>query len=210
MQDQIATLIRFDLILETIAAVIALVVSHYANRAFHLTGQKRLSDLSTGFLVLSTGMFSRVIGTIYFFVLGGVAVPEALTLMNLVIIASGVLRIMAYSVFAVATRHTRHEYVPQVALLMALPVLTSVPLEMVTIMVLIVVVLQTFVNYISVRNRYALSVFLGFLSLFLSHLLVLSAIESDLGNLRYIVSQVLQFLGLFAFVVLLRQVDKSE
>jgi hypothetical protein len=129
MQDQIATLIRFDLILETIAAVIALVVSHYANRAFHLTGQKRLSDLSTGFLVLSTGMFSRVIGTIYFFVLGGVAVPEALTLMNLVIIASGVLRIMAYSVFAVATRHTRHEYVPQVALLMALPVLTSVPLS---------------------------------------------------------------------------------
>ncbi|MCK4483361.1 MAG: hypothetical protein KAU89_00950, partial [Candidatus Thorarchaeota archaeon] len=68
MQEQIIALIRLDLLFETIGGIIALMVAYYATKAFNLTGQKRLSDLSTGFLVLAAGLFSHVGGTWYFFV----------------------------------------------------------------------------------------------------------------------------------------------
>ena len=91
MQDQVVmTLIRWDLILESVAGIIALMVSHYANKAFELTGQKKLSDLSSGFLVLSVAMFGRVVGTLYFFVLGA----ESGSLLGLVTVAYGVMKMM--------------------------------------------------------------------------------------------------------------------
>lgn len=212
MQDQIVvTLIRWDLILETIAGVIALMVSHYANKAFDLTGQKKLSDLSTGFLVLSVGMFGRVIGTIYFFVLGA----ESGSLLGLVTVAYGVMKIMAYAVFAYSTHRGRGDDVnqnniPQMTMLLALPFLLSPELELIAIIILMIVVFQTLLNYTSVRTRYALYVFVGFSLLLLSHLLSISAGDDLGGYLQYLAGQVAQFLGLISFLVMLRQAQKDE
>ncbi|MFW9909169.1 MAG: hypothetical protein ACFFEF_11390 [Candidatus Thorarchaeota archaeon] len=210
MQEIILALIRFDLILEAIAGIIALIVSHYANNAFRLTGQKRLSDLSTGFLVLSVGMFGRVIGTLYFFVLGGETDPDALSVMNLVIVAYGVMKIMAYALFALSTHRRQRMTSNSMTLLLALPFLISPPLEFLAILVLLIVVLQTLMNYLAVRNRYALYVLVGFLLLLIGHLLGLSAMEDLRGYVLYLASQLFQFLGLIAFLVMLRQAEKDE
>ena len=212
MQDQIlVALIRWDLILETIAGVIALMVSHYANRAFDLTGQKKLSDLSSGFLVLSVAMFGRVVGTLYFFVLGA----GSESLLGLVIVAYGVLKIMAYAVFAISTHRGRRSRIsqdpmPQTTMLLALPFLLLPELELIAIIILMIVVFQTLLNYTSVRTRYALYVFIGFAFLLLSHLLSISAGDDVRGYVQYFASQILQFLGLISFMVMLRQAQKDE
>jgi hypothetical protein len=205
------TLIRWDLILETIAGIIALMVSHYANKAFDLTGQKKLSDLSSGFLVLSVGMFGRVVGTLYFFVLGG----ESGSLLGLVTVAYGVMKVMAYAVFVYSTHRGRRgrvsqDPIPQVTMLLALPFLILPELELIAIILLLIVVFQTFLNYTSVRTRYALYVFAGFALLLLSHLVGISVVDDLYGYLQYLGSQVLQFLGLISFLVMLRQAQKDE
>ncbi|TFG14363.1 hypothetical protein EU537_04060 [Candidatus Thorarchaeota archaeon] len=213
MQNVLLSWIRVDLILETISGVIALMVSHYANKAFRLTGQKRLSDLSTGFLVLSAGMFGRVLGTLYFFVLaaqGGPSSPSAQTLMGVVIVAYGVMRVMAYLVFAVATRHSRKEDVPEqapLALALAIPILVSPTLEMLAIIVLVIIVLQNLMNYLAVKTRYALYVLIGFVLLLVSHILGIFSLTDLRG---YALSQVAQFLGFSSFLILLRKASGDE
>jgi hypothetical protein len=205
------TLIRWDLILETVAGIIALMVSHYANKAFDLTGQKKLSDLSTGFLVLSVGMFGRVVGTLYFFVLGG----ESGSLLGLVTVAYGVMKMMAYAVFAYSTHRSQRsrqfqDPVPSTMMLLALPFLILPELELIAIILLLIVVFQTLMNYVSVKSRYALYVFAGFTLLLLSHLVGITIVDDIHGYLQYLVSQILQFLGLISFLVMLRQAQKDE
>ncbi len=201
MQTEIM-LIRIDLILETIGAIIAFAISHYANTAYKLTREKRLSDLSTGFLVLSVSMFGRVIGTIYFFVLADASGSgEALSLRNIVIIAYEALRIMAYALFALSTRRGVREYENNAPLmLLALPGLIDPNLEMIAIIVLLVVVLQALINYASNRSRFALYVVIGFLFLLLSHIFLIFSFNEYRG---YILSQLSQFLGLIALLVML-------
>ena len=213
MQGQIINLIRIDLIFEVFAGIIALMISHYANTAFRLTGQKKLSDLSTGFMVLSAGMFSRVIGTVYFFTLYpgiGELTPEATSIAEIVIVAYGVLKIMAYVIFVYATHARRKQQVPQMAMLMALPFLISPSLEMIAIILLLIIVIQTLVNYASNRNRYAFFVLLGFLFLLLCHIFGIFTQDVTKAIGAYLLNQLFQFLGLISFLVMLRQAGKNE
>ncbi len=205
MQEPIIMWIRFDLLLELVAGVMALSISHFSNRAFKLTGQKKLSDLSTGFLVLSTAMFGRVIGTIYL-----AAVNGSMEMLALVAIAYGMLKIMAYIIFLISTRPSRGSTIAGIenlALLMALPILIDPKLDLVAIIILLMVVLQALVNYLSVRTHYAFYVLAGFVLLLISH------IESAIAQLDfrgYLLSQVLQFLGLAAFLIMLVKAGREE
>jgi hypothetical protein len=198
------SIIRLDLFFETVSGIIALMVTIYASRAYKLTGQKRLSDLSTGFMVLSTGMFGRVIGTWYFFVRWGVEEelsPDLTTLILIVTIAYGAARIMSYILFAVAIRPTRKKtHVPEESALLALAVLVDPSLEVVAILVLIVVVIQALVNYSTTKSRFGLYVLIGFFFLLLSHLFLA---QSAINPGMYLMSQIAQFVGLLSFLVLL-------
>ncbi|MGQ4912203.1 MAG: hypothetical protein ACP6KW_08555 [Candidatus Thorarchaeota archaeon] len=197
------SIIRLDLLFETISGIIALIVTIYASKAYKITGQKRLSDLSTGFMVLSVGMFGRVIGTWYFFVRLGVSedmTPELRTLIAIVTIAYGASRIMAYVVFAVAIRPSKRVEVQDAGALMALAVLVDPTLEMIAIFVLVIVVIQALINYTTNRNRFALYVLVGFILLLLSHLFLA---QSVINPGMYLMSQVAQLLGFLSFLVLL-------
>ena len=173
------SIIRLDLLFETISGIIALIVTIYASNAYKITGQKKLSDLSTGFMVLSVGMFGRVIGTWYFFVRLGASedmTPELRTLIAIVTIAYGASRIMAYVVFAVAIRPSKRVEVQDAGALMALAVLVDPTLEMIAIFVLVIVVIQALINYTTNRNRFALYVLVGFILLLLSHLFLAQSV----------------------------------
>jgi len=108
MQAEVLSLIRLDLLFESVSGIIALIVTIYATKAYNLTGQKRLSDLSTGFLVLSVGMFGRVVGTWYFIIRYGLEGDSGDLVISIVTIAYGVSRIMAYVLFLIATRPARY------------------------------------------------------------------------------------------------------
>ncbi|MEE9352792.1 MAG: hypothetical protein V3U94_00030 [Candidatus Thorarchaeota archaeon] len=209
MQEQIITLIRLDLLFETIGGIIALMVAYYATKAFNLTGQKRLSDLSTGFLVLAAGLFSHVGGTWYFFVrlgIEGEINPSLTRLIVLVTVAYHVLTMMAYLLFVVSTRRSVRTKQPEMLMLLALPVLIDINLEILTIIILLVVVLQAFMNYAVVRSRYALYVLTGFSMFLVSHLFLILA-GDNVGT--YLLSQACQLLGFIAFLVMLYKAGRE-
>jgi hypothetical protein len=205
-EETILMVIRVDLFIEALAGIIALMVSLYANNAFRLTRQKRLSDLSTGFLVLSLGMLGRVVGTLFFFV-SGITSPRAL---GIAIVILGVMKIMAYTIFAFSMFRGRTDGQMEVAMLVTLPFLTSPGLDVVAIMILCVVVLQTIWNYVSVRTRYAFYVLVGFSLLLLSSVLGMTDVVNASTYMIYLASQLAQFLGLISFLVMLRQAQKDE
>jgi len=187
--------IAFVLLLEAVSGTIALLVSHYSDKAYRFTHQKRLADLSTGFLVLSAGMYGRVIGILY------AVVFSDLEVLGIAIIATGFMRIMAYILFVISTRHTVKS-VPEMALFMQVPLLVDLNLELIAIVILIIVVLQSLMNYTSTRSRYGLYVFIGFLLLLLSHF---AAVMSN----GYLISQVLQLLAFLALLVMLYKVGRE-
>ncbi len=206
---QVIGLIRLDLIFETISGIIALMVTYYATKAYRLTGQKKLSDLSTGFLVLSAGMFGRVIGTWYFFVqYGG---EGSNLIISIVTIAYGVSRIMAYILFVISTRpsHTPDNQEIQngtgISLLLMATFLVDPSLEIITIMVLVVVVLQSILNYLSTRSKFARYVLVGFILLLLSHIWMAQVATASVAAAPglYLLSQGAQLLGFLSLLVML-------
>jgi len=195
MQALSPSQIAFVLILEAVSGTIALLVSHYSNKAYRFTQQKKLADLSTGFLVLSAGMYGRVIGIIY------TVIFLDLEVLGIAIIATGFMRIMAYILFVISTRHTVKS-VPEMVLFMQVPLLVDFNLELIAIVILIIVVLQSLMNYASTRSRYGLYVFIGFLLLLLSHF-------AAVMNNGYLISQVLQLLAFLALLVMLYKVGRE-
>ncbi len=212
MQNGLLPLIRLDLIFEVISGIIALIVTVYATKAYNLTGQKKLQDLSTGFLVLSAGMFGRVIGTWYFVIQLGLEDPSSNSILAIVTIAYGVSRIMAYILFVIATRPVRHreletENMNGISLLLAATILVDPNLEVLAILVLVVVVIQAIINYLSTRSGLAFFVLLGFFLILLSHILVAQTLSNP-G--MYLSSQLAQFLGFSSLLVMLIRAGRAE
>ena len=212
MQNGLLQLLRLDLIFEIISGIIALIVTIYATKAYNLTGQKKLQDLSTGFLVLSAGMFGRVIGTWYFVIQLGLEDPSSNGILAIVTIAYGASRIMAYFLFVIATRPARHrepmnnENMTGVSLLLA-TILVDSNLEVIAIFVLVVVVIQAIINYFSSRSRLAFYVLLGFSLILLSHMMVAMTFMNP-G--MYLLSQVSQLLGFLSLLVMLIKAGRVE
>lgn len=202
-------IIRLDLVFELISGIIALIVTYYATKAYNLTGQKRLSDLSTGFLVLSAGMIGRVIGTWYFLIHYGVDFEAGGLIFSIVTLAYGFSRIMAYVLFVIATRPPRKnpQEVAGVSMLLMATFLVDPSLEVIAILVLIVVVLQAIVNYMSTRSRFARYVLVGFFLLLLSHILM-AQVATNPGS--YLLSQAAQLLGFLSLLVMLFKAGRVE
>jgi hypothetical protein len=198
-------IIRLDLVFEAVSGIIALMVSYYATKAYRLTGEKRLSDLSTGFLVLSAGMFGRVIGTWYFLVR-----EPTVVIFDIVTIAYGVSRIMAYAIFVISTRPAHKERNSQdtaggTMLLMA-TFLVNPNFEIVAILVLVVVVLQAILNYLATRSKFARYVLVGFFLILLSHIMM-AQVAAAPG--LYLLSQGAQLLGFLSLLVMLYQAGRN-
>jgi hypothetical protein len=181
-------------------------ITYYATKAYRLTGQKRLSDLSTGFLVLSAGMFGRVIGTLYFIQLG----EEGYRLiLSIVTIAYGASRIMAYILFVISTRPTQFRQAQEqpdegngIGLMLLATFLVDPNLEIVAILVLVIVVLQAIVNYMATRSKFARYVLICFFLLLLSHIWMIQVTTAESAG-YYLLSQGAQFLGFLSLLVML-------
>jgi len=198
-------IIRLDLLFEIISGTIALMVSYYATKAYRLTSQKRLSDLSTGFLVLSAGMFGRVIGTWYF-----LAREPSDVVFGIVTVAYGVSRIMAYIIFVISTRPIHREPQEQdnagISMLLMATFLVDPALEVVAIFFLVIVVLQAILNYMTTRSKFARYVLVGFVLLLVSHIMM-AQVGAAPG--LYLLSQGAQLLGFLSLLVMLYQAGRD-
>ncbi len=198
-------IIRLDLLFEAVSGIIALMVSYYATKAYRLTGEKKLSDLSTGFLVLSAGMFGRVIGTWYFLVREPTDV-----IFGIVTIAYGVSRVMAYAIFVISTRpahrETDNQNTASISMLLMATFLVEPTLEIVAILVLVVVVLQAILNYLATRSKFARYVLGGFFLILMSHIMMAQVAAAPS---LYLLSQGAQLLGFLSLLVMLYQAGRN-
>ena len=203
-------IIRLDLLFETISGIIALMVTYYATKAYRLTGQKKLSDLSTGFLVLSAGMFGRVVGTLYFITQYGEVGSNLI--ISIVTIAYGMSRIMAYILFVISTRPSKAHFEQEgqnnagISMMLMATFLVDTSLEIVAILVLVVVVLQAVLNYMSTRSKFARYVLIGFFLLLLSHIWM-AGVAANPG--LYLLSQAAQLLGFLSMLLMLIQAGRD-
>jgi len=84
--------------------------------------------------------------------------------------------------------------------------LVDTSLEVIAILVLVVVVLQAVLNYMSTRSKFARYVLVGFFLLLLSHILMAGA-ETSPG--LYLLSQGTQLLGFSSMLVMLIQAGRD-
>jgi len=93
------------------------------------------------------------------------------------------------------------------SLLIAATILVDPNLEIIAILVLVVVVIQTIVNYLSNRSEFAFFVLLGFFLLLLSHILVAQTLTNPS---MYLSSQLIQLLGFVSLLVMLIRAGRVE
>ncbi|MFW9982449.1 MAG: hypothetical protein ACFFE3_11100, partial [Candidatus Thorarchaeota archaeon] len=92
-------------------------------------------------------------------------------------------------------------------LLLAATILVDPNLEIIAILVLVVVVLQAVVNYMSTRSELAFFVLLGFFLLLLSHIMVAQALTNPQ---MYLSSQLAQLIGFLSLLVMLVRAGRVE
>ncbi len=186
--------------------MISLVVAFYALKAYRLSSEKSFLLLYFGFSILSTSMFTRVLGTIYLFVLAGATSASLRGLLAIVNIVYGLMRVLSYILFTAAyIRQVRSS--GEASYAVALPFILSPSLEFLGVVFLLYVVIQLAINFMSTRNFNSFLVLLGFLLLFMSHIAFMVSI---LSLTWYLVGHLLQLSGFTSLLIMLVRVSRVK
>ncbi len=213
-----------DLVGESIAAVISLMITYYAHKAYRLSGQRSLFLLYLGFLFIGFGSiaqsFALVIvafipaqtqpllatlhGTIRLFVEAAIAGYGIHWLLEI----SGYITIFVAYLYQSRDLNTANTLPSTSLALQILPLYIarafSPPLELILFLLLIFILIQVIVIYIPRRHRNTLYVILGFLFLSLAHLaFLLFSFFSETAETVYALGHILQLTG---FLLLLAMI----
>lgn len=194
------SIIRLDILFETISFTISLVISVVALAGGRKTGSRSLTLLSFGFFLMAAAMLLRVVLTTWALSMPFPR-PPALRFLPILILQTqelvySVIRISAYAVFLYlysAYSATKAQTSP--GLIAVAPSLIYNPLfEAVSAVIIFIVVLQLIKARNAGESPYVLY---GFILLMLSHVLFLAL---PLWLIFYFVAQFLQFVALSLFL----------
>jgi hypothetical protein len=212
-----------DLVGESIAAVISLLITYYAHKAYRLSGQRSLFLLYLGFLFVGVGSIAQSIALVI-----GAFIPAGVqsigTLHGIIrlfveaaIIGYGThwtLEILGYIMIFIAYLYqsrdlnTANTLTSTSLALQILPLYLarafSPPLELILFLLLIFILIQVIVIYLPRRHRSTLYVILGFLFLSLAHIaFLLFSFFPDTAETVYALGHILQLAG---FLLLLAMI----
>ncbi len=180
-----------DLVGESIGAIISLLLTYYAHKAYRLSGQRSLFLLYLGFLLIGVGFIAQSIALVIgsFLPSGTQIIPATLhgiirLFVEAVIIGAGihwVLEIFGYVTIFVAYLYQSRDINAASTLpssniaLQIIPIsiaraIFNPPLELILFILQIFILIQVIVIYIPRRHRSTLYVILGFLFISLAHL----------------------------------------
>ena len=205
-----ALLALSPLLMEFVSAVISFVIGYYALKGYRVSSEKGLLLLHYGFVVLGVSMVLRVITTFYVIALvrelGSLkpAVAAALAFASLIY---SVAQLIAYGLFTV--NYTRQAKTPvQIAAVAPLLLLRyNAYLELVAVVLLGYVAVQSIINLAMKRNTEAFLVTSGFSFMFLSHLFFLFTIVEEA---LYLTGQLTQLIGFLCLLVMLTRVSTTK
>jgi hypothetical protein len=189
--------IRFDILMESIAMILAFIIAFFAFRAYRLTDVKPFLYLGVGFLLMGIGMLSRVSSISYIIWLMRFADWPATVFRRMIQSAemtySG-LRVASYVVFAATYAYASTRRLSASMAVLPLQVLVYNPIfEMVSALLLAFVVAWTGVNYAQNKTAESGLVLLGFSLLLLSHVFF---VFTPIGAGFYFSAHLLQLLAL--------------
>ncbi len=195
--------IRIDLIMETISALISFSVAYFAMKAYKLTGNKSLMYLYYGFSILGAGMLTRVFATSYIIMIarGGAKIRGLIFSMSLIY---GLMRTLAYTLFTLAYI-VRTKSIESIETAIIAPLILNPYFEFIQIALLIYITAQSAMNYLENRNINSLLIFTGFLLILISHLTFMYSIVM---KQVYIIAHLIQLLGFTCMLLMLVKVGR--
>lgn len=197
-----------SLLMEFLSAVISFVIGYYALKGYRVSSERGLLLLHFGFVTLGVSMTLRVITTFYVIALIRELAspkPAVMAVLTFASIIYSVAQLIAYGLFA--ANYTRQaKMLAQVTVLRPLFMLRYEPfLELIAIVLLGYVAVQSLINLAMKRNTDAFLVTLGFSFMFVSHLFFLfTIVEAAL----YIIGQITQLIGFLCLLVMLTRVSR--
>jgi hypothetical protein len=197
-----------SLLMEFLSAVISFVIGYYALKGYRVSSERGLLLLHFGFVTLGVSMTLRVITTFYVIALIRELAspkPAVMAVLTFASIIYSVVQLIAYWLFA--ANYTRQaKMLAQVTVLRPLFMLRYEPfLELIAIVLLGYVAVQSLINLAMKRNTDAFLVTLGFSFMFVSHLFFLfTIVEAAL----YTIGQIAQLIGFLCLLVMLTRVSR--
>ncbi len=189
--------IRFDLLMESMALILAFIIAFFAFRAYRVTDIKPFLYLGVGFLLMGIGMLSRVTSISYILWLLAIAEWPTTTIRRMLQSAemtySG-LRVASYVVFAATYAYASTKRLSTSMAMLPLQVLIYNPFfEVISALLLAFVVAWTGVNYAQNKSAESGLVLVGFSLLLLSHVFF---VFTPVGFGFYLSAHLLQLLAL--------------
>lgn len=215
-----------DLVGESIAAAISLLITYYAHKAYRLSGQRSLFLLYLGFLLIGVASIAQSIALVILASIPAGTQSNLATLHGIIRLFVGAiivgyaihwtLEISGYITIFVAYLNQSRDLdtantVPSATLalqILPLPLYLarafSPPLELILSLLLIFILVQVIVIYLPRRHRSTLYVILGFLVLSLAHLaFLLFSFFPTSAETVYALGHILQLTG---FLLLLAMI----
>lgn len=198
---------RTDLIMEAVSSMISFAVAYYAMKAYKLTRNKSLMHLYFGFSVLGAGMLTRILSTIYVFILSREIDVTVRGLIFMIGVIYGIMRTIAYSLFTIAYIERTRSIGGQTLTLAFMPFIINPYFEFIQMTLLIYVAAQAIMNFIEIRNVNSLLISIGFTLLLISHLLFMS---SMMETSYYVMGHIAQLLGFICMLIMLTKVGREK
>lgn len=201
------------LLMELLSAVISIAVGYYAFKGYRASSAKGLLFLYFGFILLGIGMLLRVVTTTYIIVLrvSETAVPSLGAIIGFAGLVYTLTQLVAYSLVVLTYVQQAYELGKEKLVFAAFPFLYisffNPQLELIALILLGYVTVQSLINLGIRKNSDALLVFLGFAFMSISHLFFLFMVVDEVLILY---GQITQLLGFLCLLFMLARVSKGR
>jgi len=200
--------LRLDMLMELVSAIISFLIGYYALKGYRASSERGLLFLHFGFVILGVSMLLRVITTVYVVSIFGEEPIRPILEFARIVYPS--IKLVAYTLFALTYTYQAKimsemkGVTPAVLFLL----LYNPFLELLAIVLLAYVMVQSIINYAVKRTSGAMLVSLGFTCMFFSHLFFLFA--TDDAPFRYILGHFINLIGFLCLLIMLVQVSQAE
>lgn len=194
--------------MELVSAIISFLIGYYALKGYKASSERGLLFLHFGFVILGVSMLLRVITTIYVISIYGESPVRPFIEFARIVYPS--IELVAYALFAFTYTYQAKisSELKAVAPAVIFLLLYNPLLELLAIVLLAYVLVQSIINSVAKRSSGAMLVSLGFSCMFVGNLFFL--FSTDDAPFLYIVGHFINLIGFLCLLIMLMRVSKAE
>ena len=196
------------MLMELASAIISFLIGYYALKGYRTSSERGLLFLHFGFVILGVSMILRVITTVYVVSIFGEEPIRPILEFTRIVYPS--IELVAYTLFAITYTYQARitSELKTVAPAIAFLLLYNPFLELLAIVLLAYVMVQSIISYAMKRSSSSMLVSLGFSFMFIGHLFFL--FTTDDAPFRFMLGHFANLIGFLFLLIMLMQVNKAE